>query len=450
MRNIMAGIDIKLTTKACLLAVLCLSGCAQDAEESVLPGPRETLAEAFGASELPSESRNESRHANVVQARSNSAWPQSHASPSTRVAHAALATDLTLAWTAPIGEGDSRRQRITATPVGKKGRIFTLDSATQVTATSKDGQTLWSRNLTPAVDDSGEATGGAMALGGGRLYVATAFGRLVALDPKTGDTLWTQRLGNTGTGAPTYIDGLIYIVSGDTTGWAIEADTGRLRWQLEALADINNVAGGPAPAVSDKYTVFAFGSGELQATFRQGGLRMWNASLATRRDGLALALVDDITGYPVIRGNRLYAGNFSGSFTALDMEDGSTVWTTPMGALGPAWVTQDSAYLVSDLNELVRLDTATGKIVWRVDLPGYIETRRPQNRRVGTYVHHGPILAGGRLVIASSDDVLRMFSLKDGQLLATVDLPDPATTAPIVIDDTLYVVTSRGELAAFR
>jgi outer membrane protein assembly factor BamB len=450
MGNIMAGIDTKLMTKVCVLAIFCLSGCAQDAEESVLPGPRETLAEAFGTSQLPSESVNKSRSARVVRAGSNNAWLQSHASPSTRVAHAALANNLTLAWAAPIGEGDSRRQRITATPVGEKGRIFTLDSATQVAATSKDGQTLWTRNLTPVTDDSGEATGGAMALGGGRLYVATAFGRLVALDPVTGDTLWTQRLGNTGTGAPTYIDGVVYIVSGDTTGWAIEADTGRLRWQLEALADINNVAGGPAPAVSDQYTVFAFGSGELQATFRQGGLRMWNASLASRRDGLALALVDDITGYPVIKGNRLYAGNFSGSFTALDMKDGSTVWTTAMGALGPAWVTRDSVFLVSDLNELVRLDTATGEVVWRVDLPGYIETRRPQNRRVGTYVHHGPVLAGGRLVVASSDELLRMFSLQDGQLLETVKLPDPATTAPIVIDDTLYVVTSRGELVAFR
>ncbi|MGB0440786.1 MAG: PQQ-binding-like beta-propeller repeat protein, partial [Paracoccaceae bacterium] len=234
------------------------------------------------------------------------------------------------------------------------------------------------------------------------------------------------------------------------TGWAIEADTGRLRWQIEALADINNVAGGPAPALTDKLAIFAFGSGELQATFRQGGLRLWNVALASRRDGLALALVDDITGHPVIRGNTVYAGNYSGSFTAIDVDDGTQKWTAPMGALGPAWVTRASVYLVSDLNELVRLDAKTGGVVWRSPLPGYIETRRPQAQRQGAYVHHGPLVAGSRVLVASSDGVIRAFAPDDGRLLAETRVPGGATSAPIAVDGTYYVVTSRGELAAFR
>ena len=162
--------------------------------------------------------------------RQNTAWAQSHATPSTRAAHPALSSSLDLAWSTSIGQGDTRRQRITAQPVAANGVVFTLDSAARVTATSYDGTQVWTRDLTPPRERADEATGGALALGGGRLYVASAFGRLSALDPATGAEIWTQRLGTTGTGAVTrhrYATPGTYTVTveaRDTTGLACGVD----------------------------------------------------------------------------------------------------------------------------------------------------------------------------------------------------------------------------------
>ena len=65
-------------------------------------------------------------------------------------------------------------------------------------------------------------------------------------------------------------------------------------------------------------------------------------------------------------------------------------------------------------------------------------------------MHHGPILAGGLLYVASSDGGLTAFDPVSGDVVQTLDIPGGATTIPVVADETLYVVSKTGKLHAFR
>ena len=49
-----------------------------------------------------------------------------------------------------------------------------------------------------------------------------------------------------------------------TLAGRIEADTGRVAWQIGGSTSVSNVLGAPAPVVTSELAVFAFGSGELQ------------------------------------------------------------------------------------------------------------------------------------------------------------------------------------------
>jgi outer membrane protein assembly factor BamB len=60
------------------------------------------------------------------------------------------------------------------------------------------------------------------------------------------------------------------------------------------------------------------------------------------------------------------------------------------------------------------------------------------------------VLAGGRLVIASGDGTLRMFNPTDGTLVGTTQLPGGAASAPALVGGSLYVVSEKGQLHAFR
>ena len=244
-----------------------------------------------------------------------------------------------------------------------------------MTAVARTGEVIWRSDLSSTRADSNESTGGGLAFADGRLFVSLGVGELVALNAVNGAELWRQELAATASGSPAVVDGLVYVVAGDETGWAVFAENGRVAWQLLAPPDNNNVLGAPAPAVSSDLAVFAFGSGEMQAVFRRGGLRRWDASVVGERPGAALAKVGDVTGPPVIAGSRVYAGNQSGRTVALDLGSGSRIWTARDGAIGPIVPAGDSVFFLTEEAQLVRVDASDGTRIWAADLPRFVRDR---------------------------------------------------------------------------
>lgn len=424
------------------VAALCLvAACTQN--EVILPGEREPIR-AEEASLAPETAPADALALPAVQR--NASWLQGHGTPATRTDHPAFGSAPRTLWTAPIGKGDTRKLRITADPVIADGRIFTLDSEALVSATSTAGKTLWTRNLAPARDGAGQGSGGGLAIGGGRLYVSSGYGTVTALDPASGAEIWSQKLQASGTAAPSYDGEIVYLVAGDRTAWALEADTGRIRWQIDGLEDVNNVHGGPAPAVTDQFVIFGYGSGDVQGAFKKGGLRMWNATLAGNRNGFAINRVSDITGDPVVVGDTVYVSNHSGRLVALNAVSGSRKWTVRDAALQPVWVSGGAVFFISDRNALKRVNVSDGAEVWSVELPGYT-TQRPR-KRDEIHGNYGPILAGGRLYVAGGDGRLRAFDPDSGALLGTAGIPGGATTNPVVAGGVMYIVTKNGQLQA--
>ena len=433
-----------------LIAALALTACTR--KESILSGEREGIRDALQSEAARAQvdvvSANRVLPVALPAASVNAEWRQRIGTPSTRTAHPALGRAPKLAWAVNIGAGDGKRVRITADPVVAEGRVFTLDALSQVAAVSTSGRLLWTTDLTPPDQRADSASGGGLAYGDGKLFVSAASGRLTALDPATGGVIWQQRLESTGTGTPSVFGGLVYVISGDDVAWAIDTATGRIRWQLSGTPDIHNVLGGPAPAITDKYAILAFGAGELQGAFRQGGLRLWDAQIAGERAGVASSRVADITGDPVVVGDRVFAGSHSGRVVALYLGSGNRIWTANEGPLNPVWPAGDSIFLVSDRNQLVRLSVEDGSRIWGQDLSLFAD-RRPR-RQAEIIGHFGPIIAGGQLILASSDGLLRFFDPASGQQTGAVDLPGGATSNPVVAGGTLYVVSKKGQLLAFR
>lgn len=427
----------------CLVLLAGLSACAEP--ETILPGERidvvsgEPVGEAVASREVPFR---------APAARSNAEWTHKAGTAAHDLVNPALGAGSTRLWSASIGQGDTRGHRVTAQPVVAGGRIFTLDSQARVTALSPSGVVLWSADLTPVRDRADDASGGGLAAANGRLYVTLGFGDLVALDQATGGEIWRQRLGAVATGAPTALAGRVHVAGRDGIGWTVDAATGRVLWNVASTPDRLGVMGGAAPAATGEVVVFPFISGELIATEPQGGNALWTAYLLGERAGRAYARVTDITGDPVITGNRVYVGNHSGETAAIELGTGQTVWTADKGAMGPVTVAGGSVFLVSDQNDLVRLDAATGDLLWSVPLPFFVDER--PRRREGIFAHYGPLLAGGQLIVASSDGQLRFFDPANGALVRTVALPAGAAVEPLVAGGTLYIVTSDGALTAFR
>jgi outer membrane protein assembly factor BamB len=433
-----------------------LAACAE--REVILPGERFPVRADLAAS-LPVEGapapvappapQNQSLPISLPPQVTLADWTHRAGNAQHLMPHAALSATPALLWSADVGAGSSRRNRIAAAPVVTDGRVFTMDAGVTVTATATSGQTLWSADLTAAFDAGGGVSGGGLAAAGDRLFAATGYGEVVALEAASGRVLWRQRLDAPVSGAPATDGAVVYVTGRDGSAWAMDAADGKVVWQVIGSPGVAGFVGSAAPTIGDRAVVFPTAAGELMAVLKiGGGTKIWQKSLAGKRLGRAYALTADITGDAVLAGSVIYAGTGAGRTVAIEAASGERIWDAGEGALGPVALAGGSVFLVNDQAELVRLDAATGAVIWTQAMPYFTDDRI--KRRKGIFAHYGPVLAGGRVIVASSDGLLRVFDPTDGTLTHTAQIPGGAAAQPAVAGGVLYVLGAGGQLHAFR
>ena len=173
-------------------------------KEPPLAGTRVPIMEATGS--LAGNLAPAERPIALPAPQANDAWAQPGGVPSNSPVHVALAASLKQSWSADAGTGSSTAAKLTASPIVYDGRVYTLDATARVSAFAvTGGSAVWRVSLVPEKErkaggffsfsnSSGGGYGGGLAADAGRLYVATGYGMLVALDPKTGKVLWEKFL----------------------------------------------------------------------------------------------------------------------------------------------------------------------------------------------------------------------------------------------------------------
>ena len=422
------------------LALLTVSGCGLFGDdEEILPGERiavrpVVVASAGGAPATP-----------LPAPVPNAAWTHEGGSAAHIVPHPALGASLSRAFAVQVGQGAGDGTRITSGPVGNASAIYTLDSQATVTATGPNGARLWTRSLVPAGQPPADGFGGGVALGGGQLFVTTGFGEIFALDASTGTIAWQQAVDAPYRAAPTVAGRRVVAISRDDVATAFDAQSGQVLWRLRGARGDAGVISGAQVATNGALVLLPFSAGEVVAAFARNGRRAWAAAISSGRRGLARSSIGDVTGDPVFGEVDVIAGNQSGSLVSIDARTGRRNWTHPDGTQDAAAVVGDAVFFVSDRSELIRLDRATGAVVWRVQLP----QRDARDDDVAAS-YNGPVVAGNRVFVGDGFGGISIFAPQDGSAQGRLDVAGGLAGAPAVIDGTLYALSKTGTLHAFR
>ncbi len=429
-----------------LTALTMLGGCSLFGDdEAILPGERIPVRQASDEKRVPPEIARDM--APLGPALTNADWTQPGAISTRAPGHLAGPSELREIWRADAGAGSDSSGRITSTPVVADGRVFTLDSEGSAAAfDAGSGREIWRASLVPEDQYASDGFGGGVAYMDGRVFVTTGFGEVTALSAVDGGELWRQKLGAPMRAAPAADAGRVVVVTRDNSGFALDAASGEILWRVQGAAGGAGVVGGASPAISGELAALPFASGEIVAVRASNGRRLWSDALTGGRRGLARGDIADITGGPVIAGLAVFAANQSGLTVAIDGRSGRRGWLRQMGATSPMWPLGATLFMIDDRARLMRLAANTGESIWSVDLP---EFEDPEDRS-GLITYAGPIVAGDRLFLTSSEGELLVFDPLSGERIGSVDLPDGSSTGPIVAGGVLFVLADDGTLVAFR
>ena len=427
-----------------ILLLLALGACAQ--EEFILPGEREDVRPPEATEVALAEADAPIPPLALPQAETNANWTHVNRNAQHLPGHLALAASPRRVWTANIGAGSGKRSRITASPVVAGDMIYTLDAASTVTAVRKSGRIAWQRSLVPTGEGQSDTFGGGLAYADGALVAATGYAELLRLDPANGEIMWRSGLEGAARAAPSIEAGRVVVVVRGDIAYGADVETGELDWRTQGAGIGAGLLGGSSPAMRGPIAIIPYGSGEVSTVLTRSGLIVWNAAVTGGRRALVRGQIDDISGDPVIDIDIVYAANQGGRLVAFDRRSGERLWTHRNGAYGPVVPAGNSIFMVSDAAQVLRLDAETGAAIWAQDLP---EWRRPE-RRQNAIPHFGPLLAGGNLIVASGDGLLRLFDPATGAPRGEIDLPGGAASQPAIAGGVLYVVSDSGQLHAFQ
>ena len=401
-----------------------------------LPGevqalPDEPISVSAGTAAIP-----------ALRTRNN--WTQTGGSASNLTSHTPFRSNATLAWTYEASSRMRRGRLASTEPLIVGSRAYVLSWDLNVSALDiSTGRRLWTRALRPAEEHDG-AFGGGMAAGANSLFVSTGAGELHALDLETGTVRWTKPLTGPTRSGPLVHLGKLFVttMSGD-----IDAFTygGSKLWTHEAEESYTGILG-PTKAAGASNGLFTLEpGGELKALLIDG-TEAWSVDLAVQGSTGGLNdRISDSRALPVVSGNFILASSWSDRTLGIVASTGTTLWEAPIGSVSTPALSAQNVFLVAKDGSLRALRRDSGAQVWRTEL-----TRKENNRRVPGVGYFGPLLAGGHLVVGSSEGYIFYFNISNGALVREINVGSPLVTDMALARGILLVTTADGKIRAYR
>ncbi|MGH7051591.1 MAG: PQQ-binding-like beta-propeller repeat protein [Acetobacteraceae bacterium] len=434
-----------VSRRLALVAPLALSGCGVwfGTAKKPLPGVRLDV--------LPPErnltvQKNPSVPITLPPPRRNPDWPQVGGNPEHRMGSLACGSSLRLAWRADIGEGAGYRRMLTASPVVATGKVFTMDAAGVVRCcTLADGAPLWRFN-TKARKDRSQEVGGGISVDDGVVYAATGRAEVVAIDAAKGTLRWRHAVANPARAAATIVESRLFVPTIGGRLVALSTKDGSELWSYQGSAAAIGMLGDPSPAVSKGLVIAGFASGELTALAADTGTVQWTDNLGAPYAGANSVNVSAIRALPVVDGAIVYAISLGQLLVANDLHSGRRVFYLEVSGGETPAVAGEWLFVLTEGQRLAAIGRNDGEVRWITQMPLF---KNPKHER-GPILWHGPVLAGGHLLLAGDDGGLAAVAPESGHIEDIERLPGPAALAPVVADATVLLLLRDGTLTAWR
>jgi outer membrane protein assembly factor BamB len=376
----------------------------------------------------------------------NEAWSQAGGNAAKSHGHLALADNPSRVWTAQIA-GSTNRARLAAAPVVAEDKLFVMDTEGVVHAfDAKTGSSLWTKNFSVSGKNESSIFGGGVSYDAGNLYVTTGLGEVAALKAADGSQLWTKKPGGPLRGSPTISFNAVYVMTQDNQIFALNAADGNVLWNESASLSQAGVFGVAAPAAGQGTVIAGYSSGELVAYRYENGRQVWSDALARTSISTEVGSLTDVDADPIIDQGRVYALGQGGRMAAYELVTGQRIWELNLAGISTPMVVGDWVFTLDDHAEILAIARGTGKVRWLTQLARYDN----EKKRKGPIFWVGPVLAGNKLWVANSRGQLGTVDPTTGKLTPFVELGDPISLAPVVANQTLYLLDDSGRITAYR
>ncbi len=335
------------------------------------------------------------------------------------------------AWRSGVGDGNEVL-RLALTPASDGTRVFAADHDGRIAAfDALRGKRLWRTDVDlPLAGGPGVASGYVVA--------GSSDGYVVALDAVTGEERWRANVASEVLAAPAVGSAHAYVRTVDGKLIALDLLSGRQAWFVQQTMPRLSVRGTGAPVVDRNFVICGFDNGRVAAYATADGSVAWDVLVEPPTGRTEVERLADINATVQVLGEEVYAVGYQGRLAALARESGQLLWTVEFSSYSGLGADAQNLYASGDAGEIIAVERASGRELWRQAQLHARDLTAP------TAFHDS-------VVVGDFEGWVHFYEAATGQLQARLHVGSARiTSAPLVVNDLLYVLTDDGDLVALR
>ena len=302
------------------------------------------------------------------------------------------------------------------------GKVYALNP--------KTGETIW-RASTKARVISGPGVSGDLVL------VGTLDGEVIALKRADGKEVWRAKSPSEALGPPVGSGNIVVAKSSDGREYGLDAVTGERKWSFDRYEPNLTLRGLSSPLIVGNRVYTGLDNGKLAVLNLADGTPIWEQTISVATGRSVLDQLTDIDADLLPGSDGLYVVTYGGDLAMIDYNTGDSRWRRGVKSYSGMALGGDKLFVTDDDGTVWALDAASGAAAWKQqDL---------KFRRLSP-----PAYFKGYVVVGDYKGYLHWLSPTDGKIIGRTRLGGNPIVTPLVSSgDLLYVMDMSGKLRAY-
>ena len=339
---------------------------------------------------------------------------------------------LEVLWNQKIGGGSGDRA-IRLRPAIIGGRVFAASADGKIKALTTDtGRAIWEAEVKDFYTKEEFSFGFSKDLDA--ITGGVGSGEILALNQSDGSLAWKSRASSEVLSQPQIDDDLVVVQSIDGKVAAYDAIDGSRKWVYTTNIPALTLRGTATPIISDDVILVGFSSGRVTLLERGTGFSGLDRRVGVAQGDSDLERLVDIDGSMAMQNGRVYAASFQGRIICIDIASGRTLWSEEASSVSGVGTGFGNVYLAGSDSQISAYNADNGREVWRVD----------------DLLHRdvtAPVALGSYLAFTDFEGYLHLVAQSDGRFVGRRKVDGSGVGAGVVAEGgRMYLMGNKGSL----
>jgi outer membrane protein assembly factor BamB len=339
---------------------------------------------------------------------------------------------ITELWTREIGNGQGNGYN-RLRPAVFDDVIYIASANGRVQALNREnGRVKWRTRLRRTHISGGVGVGERLVL------VGSLKGEVIALDRETGEERWRKQMSSEVLAPPQQHRDLVYVKVNDGHVKALDSETGERRWSYSSSVPALSLRGTSTPQVVGNSVLIGLANGRLVALDRNSGALQWEQRISVPTGTTEIERLADVDGELLVRDSEVFAVGYQGTVSGVELRSGRLLWDRESsstvglaGGYGNVYVAEADGTLTAHNRDGQGVTWTQTMLAWRQ--------------------LSSPVTLGRTVVVGDFEGYLHFFSQVDGRIMARHRLDESGIRAPLLSHDgVLYAYSNEGLLGAYQ